>query len=468
MNLSQNLNLAQKQQLVLNQKMEQRLEILTLPIIDLEQAIYNELESNPAHELTEEKRDEFDSDFSSNDTQSETLDFSEKNNQLDESYKDLYDYDIYNDNYYVGEQSSDFDIFTILDTGKDIKEYLIEQLHLLSISKDEIEIGENILGYLNDDGYLPEDILDISVEKFDISFEKAEKVLSVLQKFEPPGICARNIQECFLLQANFYYPYDSDLTEIITEHLELLTKNKLNDIAKLMSLDLDDLKKEIEKIRKMSFKPALRYEETKVDYIRPDCYVDITEDDEFIITINDYLPRLSISHNFESLIGDSKNSTLKKFVKKSINDAKIFINAISDRKDTLKKVVAKICEKQQEFFLKKNGGINPLKYSDIAEELGHDESTISRTVNGKYMQTPYGIFPLKYFFAIEIGNTGISNKDVKTALQEIVENENKSKPYNDLQIVEELKKLGYAVSRRTVNKYRDALGIPAARLRKKY
>lgn len=483
--------------LQLNQKLSQQLQLLPQQILyqkllllnnlSLEQRIKEELDSNPV--LEEVPVDEI------NQTQ-ETEQSSEVesllNEEIESESQEIEAFtleDFMNDNPeafspdYQDEETEVAEIPT--PVRQSLNEQLMTQLRLLNLSPELFRLGEEIIGNIDEDGYLTTPLEDIvkDLELFEnikIPYDQAEKLLKQIQHFEPLGIGSRNLQECLLIQLE-----EKDINpkikniakKILIDYFDDFTSKRYEALERNLKISREELKEAINVIQHLNPKPGEgTLTNTDVQQITPDLIVEKI-DNKFVVYLNDRnIPQLRINPEYEMIIkkrykkiksGDEKE--IKKFIKEKIDAAKWFIDAINQRKITLLRVMNLIVEKQRDFFEYGEKHLKPMVYKDIAEPLNLDISTISRVVNGKYVQSPVGIHELKYFFSegLETENgEAISNKNVKLRIKEIIENEDKSKPLPDDEIAKILNKEGIKIARRTVAKYREQLGIPIAKLRR--
>lgn len=484
--------------LQLNQKLSQQLQLLPQQILyqkllqlnnlSLEQRIKEELDLNPVlEELPIDEATQFqDEEHISTGAESSSIDELEKDIEETESFTIE---DFMNDNPeafspdYQGEENEISEIPTPVRQG--LSEQLMAQLRLLNLSPELFRLGEEIIGNIDEDGYLTVSIEDIlkDLELFEhitIPFEKAEELLKQIQHFEPLGIASRNLQECLLIQL-----HEKDINpkikiiakKILTDFFDDFTSKKYESLENKLKVTRDELKEAINIIQHLNPKPGEgSLTNTDVQQITPDLIVEKI-DNKFVVYLNDRnIPQLRINPEYEMIVkkkyrkiksGDIKE--IKKFIKEKIDAAKWFIDAINQRKITLLRVMNLIVEKQRDFFEYGEKHLKPMIYKDIAEPLSLDISTISRVVNGKYVQSPIGIHELKYFFSegLETENGEIiSNKNVKLRIKEIIESEDKNKPLSDDEIAKILNQEGIKIARRTVAKYREQLGIPVAKLRR--
>jgi RNA polymerase sigma-54 factor len=314
--------------------------------------------------------------------------------------------------------------------------------------------------------------VDNVAEIFESSGSNVESILMKIQKFDPVGVGARDLHECLLVQLKEIKPQPKLAIKVIAYHFEDFKNKRYEKILTEINIDREELKDIIDVIAKLNPKPGLGLYNTKHNYIIPDFIVEKVED-EFVVTLNDWnIPPLRISKTYKRLL-HSKNNTdkeTKQYIRKKIESAKWFISSIYQRKITMLSVMQSIVEKQYDFFSRGPSYIKPLIMREIADMINMDISTVSRVANGKYVQTDFGIFELKYFFTERIQTDDgeeVSTRKVKERINEMISNENPDKPMSDEKISQVLTSEGFPVARRTVAKYREQLNIPVARLRKK-
>lgn len=465
--------LQQKLQQKLSPLQIQTIKLLELPLLELEQKIQKELEENPVLDEDTERGAEDQDEESSVPKRVSLNDIPEDSTP---SYK-----------LYVNNQGKDlkpqYNTFSVKES---FQQSLINQLGYKSLSERENQIALFIIGSLDDDGYLRrplESVMD------DISFklgietteEELEKLLKMIQDFEPVGVGARTLQECLILQmeAREKSRIQGLALEVLKHHFEEFTKKHYQKIINKLGITQADLKAIIEEIVKLNPRPGGQVDDSYIEQVQqivPDFVLE-NKDGELIMSQPKFsLPELKVNKRYAELLtrtSGSKNRSEREasaFVKQKLDSAKWFIEAIKQRHNTLQNTMNAIIEFQRDFF--QDGDetrLKPMVLKDIAEMTKLDISTISRVVNCKYIQAPFGIYPLKYFFSeglmTESGEE-VSTREIKKILQESVEAEDKSKPLTDEELVETLHSKGYNVARRTVAKYRDQLNIPIARLRK--
>ncbi|MFQ6113690.1 MAG: RNA polymerase factor sigma-54 [bacterium] len=482
-----NLNLAQRLSLQLKQSPQQVLlsSLLQLPILSLEQKIKLELEMNPLLEVDEQLEMELDEEMEEEAEQVVELEAKEddkdgeveaENDAMDDFESEEVDWDtILND-----EDNYDFriprdrsaEVFERPEVAPTtLPEHLLSQLHVTNLSQKEMVIGEYIIWNINEDGYLTYQLEQIA-KNLDVSIEEIEKVLKVIQQFDPVGIGARNLQECLLIQLLEKDPKNSIAISILRDHFDDFTNKRFEKIAKKMDITLDDIRKANEEITKLNPKPGEGYILYQQNVIVPDLIVE-RDNSDFRILMNDWnIPHLRINNSYKKLLLDKKNTPkeTRDYIRQSLESARWLINSIHQRRATILRVMEAIINKQREFFDKGKEYLKPMILKDIADEIGMDISTISRVTNGKYVQTEWGVFELKYFFSERIKSDAgedVSNKRIKSLIKEIIDSEHPNKPYNDQKIAELLKEKGFNVARRTVAKYREQMMIPVSRLRRK-
>jgi RNA polymerase sigma-54 factor len=449
--------------------------------MELDQRIKQELEVNPA---LEEGKDELEEEFEQEEYEEEAGE-DERDFDIDEYLSDdepAYKTSISN------KSKDDEDKSMPLSSGKTFQEHMLGQLNMQQLTEEEITIATYLIGSLDDAGYLERD-LEAIVD--DLAFsqnliateEELEEVLGDVQKLDPPGIAARNLRECLILQME--RRLNSDITrytalQILKDHFESFTKKHYKKIIQKMEISEEDLKQAIDEIIRLNPKPGGSLKETSksLQQIVPDFQVTEVEG-ELQLSINGRnAPELKVSRGYEKMLRNySEGAKLKKtdkeamtFVKQKLESAKWFIDAIKQRQNTLLTTMTAIMNYQREYFLTGDEGkLEPMILKDIAEIVELDISTISRVANSKYVQTPYGTFSLKYFFSESLSTDSgeeVSTRQVKQILTEAVDAEHKRKPLTDEKLAKLLKDKGYNIARRTVAKYREQLNIPVARLRK--
>ncbi len=350
-----------------------------------------------------------------------------------------------------------------------LSEHLEEQLRLQRLSEEELQIGLFIIGSLSNDGYLALPVEEIARE-LKTTPEAVEKVLQVVQGFDPVGIAARNLTECLLIQLRQRETPVPMAVRILTEHFDAFINKRYEVIARKLGITLEEVKEAFEEIRKCNPKPGEGYFDEKQNYIIPDLIVSRVGD-EFVVYLNDgNIPNFYINTAYKDMfLKGGTDKKVKDFVTRKLESARWFINAIHQRRTTILRTMRAIVKRQEEFFRKGKDYLKPMILQDIAEDIGMDISTISRVTSGKYVQTDRGVFELKYFFSERMESSSgedVSTKVIKARLRDIIDAEDKSDPLSDQAIANMLAKEGYPIARRTVQKYREQLRIPVKRLRR--
>lgn len=465
MDMNMNIDLSQKQ--VLSQRMVQTMEILQMSAQELESYIEELSIENPVVELASNMQTA-NSDQHSQDDLHRKLDWLEST-------------DYQNKVYYQQERDSNSlqDDWNLSNDSENLlSDYLSSQLLSIHYNPIEREILEYLILSIDSRGYFTESLSDVAV-RFNVDEDIVHTLLLDIQELDPAGIGACNLQECLLLQIERKkeaLPTTKSLdmintldlaAKIVKDHLNLLGKNHLSHISKQLHISMEELEDACDVIRSLNPKPGSSYSSREqLNYITPDIVV-VKLKENFEILINEYqYPKFSISSFYREMLSTSKDDDVQKYLKQKIQQAEWVSNCITQRTSTLSLVTHVIVEKQQDFFLYGPKYKHPLRLSDIAEELNFHESTISRAMRGKYLQCSYGVFPLNFFLTAFVLPGDSSRQDaltsdqIKDVIKKIIANENKEKPFSDRLIGEELEKHNIKISRRTVAKYREELGIP--------
>ncbi|RXK83698.1 RNA polymerase factor sigma-54 [Filimonas effusa] len=490
MSLSQSLQ--QKLLQKLSPQQIQLMKLLQVPTANLEERIKEELEENPALEVTDEERDDYD-EAEEFDTQEEEyeMDGSEDeyenidiSDYVSDSDDDVADYKLRDDNYPDADDKKTLP-FKIESSFHDI---LVDQLGLLSLDEKNYKIAEQVVGSLDDDGYLRRELSsmvdDLAFrQNVDASEEEIEAVIHKIQQFDPPGICARNLQECLLLQLKRQLAGGKEVSlaiQVLDKYFEEFTKKHYEKIQRGLNLNDDQLRDVINAIIKLNPKPGGNLGEINKaeSYVVPDFFI-LNSGGKLELSLNaKNAPDLRISEGYRDMLreydkGAKKDKRQKEavmFIKQKIDSAKWFIDMIKQRQHTLLSTMNAIMEYQREFFLTGDEtNLKPMILKDIAEVTGLDISTVSRVANSKFVQTEFGTYRLKFFFSESLSTESgeeVSTREVKKILSDLIEGEDKRKPLSDERLTELLQEKGYNIARRTVAKYREQLNIPVARLRK--
>ncbi len=483
----QKLSLQQKLLQKLSPQQIQVIKLLELPTIQLEQRIKKELEENPVLEIENDNFESTDEEYSDSD-----LKTNEDRDNEEFSVSDYLNEEDYPSFRYNTQNSSKGDKVTEIPVSDSTSfhEYLLDQIRTVFLSERERIIAEYIIGSIDEDGYVRRELPSMADDlEFSQNIKTNEseltKVLQIVQELDPPGVGARNLRECLRLQISRKDDQNEAVMlagRILKDSFEEFTRKHYDKIQRKFGVDDEILRDAIDEILKLNPKPGSSFSDTinrANQSIIPDFILEIV-DDEFVLNLNQKnAPELNISpyysnmlrsyqENRSGLTRDNKDAIL--FVKQKIDSAKWFIDAIKQRQATLMMVMTEILMYQRAFFMEGDETkIRPMILKDISDRTGLDISTISRVSNSKYIQTHFGIYPLKYFFSESMQkDTGeeVSTREIKSILQECINNEDKHKPLTDDDLTQILKEKSYPIARRTVAKYREQLGIPVARMRK--
>lgn len=474
----------------------QLMKLLQIPTATLEQRVQEELEANPALEESEDYNDVFDLDetgFGSGESQNETDGPEEQNFEFDDYLNQYLDddpsaYKLKGDGYTTEDEKS-----VPISFENSFHENLERQLGMLNLTPEEEMVALQIIGSIDEDGYLrrePSSITDdlLFSQNIEVTTDDVERLIKKIQKFDPAGICARDLQECLLLQLRD--KIEKDPTDrikpvalvILEQYFEEFSKKHYDKIKKQLSLSDSELKDAIEVIIKLNPKPAGAINTSNTNqYIIPD-FIVTNRDGELELTLNSKnAPDLRINDQYLDMLKGYRDSVQGRkatkpekeavlFIKQKIDSAKWFIDAIKQRQDTLYRTMYAIMQYQQDYFLTGDERrIKPMILKDLAEVTGLDISTVSRVANSKFVQTEFGTKRLKDFFSESMqtqDGSEVSTLEVKNILNDVISREDKSRPLSDEKLMEILSDRGYNIARRTIAKYREQLNIPVARLRK--
>jgi len=483
------VNISQRLSQTLKQSPQQVLlsSLLQLPVLMLEQKIRMEMEINPLLEQV----DEMDMEQEQLDEEEQEMELElkeeDKNGELKEKEeeeaeqveKDEIDWEAIvgdEENYeYRAPRDDSEERFERPEVSRvTLQENLLNQLHMQKLDEQQVMIGEYIIWNINEDGYLSCSI-EVIAQNLGVTLDEIEKVLKIIQHFEPVGIAARTLQECLLIQLEEREPRNELAVQIIRDDFDDFINKRYEKITKKLNITLEQIKAANDEIMHLNPKPGEGYFSYHENVIIPDITVE-RDGDDFTVILNDSnVPHLRINNRYKNILLQKTSSQqqtreAKEFVKKRLESARWLINSIHQRRLTILRVMETIIQKQREFFEKGKAFIKPMILKNIADEIGMDISTVSRVTNGKYVQTEHGVFELKYFFSEAIrrdDGEDVSNRRIKQRIKEIIDGEDPHHPLNDQTIAAMLKAEGSNVARRTVAKYREQMMIPVSRLRRK-
>lgn len=475
MQVAYNLNLEQTQKLVMTSKLCQSIAMLQFSSLELSTYIEQQLEENPLLELgTENEETAFDENEEDKPCPQE---MAKQDNGFNWE-------DYFGDQYHEGKDRGlvprdeqhkhwEYDCQKSLSLAPTLSEHLLSQLHLSMCSDLDKLIGEYLIGNIDDNGYLRVSLAEVR-EQLNIAPQRVAQVLSLLQSFDPAGVAARDLRECLLLQVERLGINDEVTRKLIGNHLMDLARGKLVKIANTLGVSMQEAQRSSDLIKSLDPKPGRGF-----TGLHPACYIipDVVLQkvgDEYVILVNDAtVPRLTVNAAYRSVLSKEKcvDADTRRFVENKLNSAVWLIRSIEQRRLTLHKVASCLVEQQKDFLEKGIKYMKTLNLKKVADMVGLHESTVSRATSNKYIQTPRGVFEMKYFFSSGLDDdsgTKISSGYIKKLLQEIVAEEDSCCPLTDQKLTEIFSRRGIKISRRTVAKYRGELGIPAIQKRKRY
>src|SRR3954468_7480599 len=474
-----------KQELKINPRLYQAMDLLYMPLLDLQQHLKQELLNNPFLEMVEMEEEEEDEEEA---PETETAAEEDKgNDEIDweEILLDGFDAGGRREEH---EEKEYYEPVTV-DT-RDLSDHLRDQIALLDLDPRQMLLAEEFIGNINEDGYLACPIEDIRQSINDMVIEAAEaaerdpdeipvytedevyRMLEVVQGLDPAGVGARDLRECLMLQLKDAGLEQSVPYRLVRDCFDELINHRWSEISKRFGISPSDVQKAADEIAKLDPKPGLMYSDASDNYIIPDLVVEKI-DGKYHVFLNDAnLPRLKLSRAYQEIARDKKkfDGENKEFISNKLNSANWMIQAIEQRRQTMLKVMNYIVERQREFFEKGIQHLKPLTLREVAEVINMHESTVSRVTNEKFVQTPRGVLPLKFFFSSGLATSDgedVSARGIKAQLQKLVQDEDPKHPLTDQAIVNILRESGVQIARRTVAKYRDQLGVLSARMRKR-
>ncbi len=470
----------QTQSLVLAPQLRQSLKILQAPAMELRSSILEELQANPTLEELPMDGISLDDNGPGDDGNevepNGEMDFEKEDyellNRMDEDWREGLGSD-----YAVRTPSSDeeerrkhfFDSFV----GEiSLQEHLLSQADLADMDALDRKALEYLIGSLDRDGFLNDEVENIALLG-DLPLNKVQKARELLLSFDPVGIGATDRRECLLVQLELSGKEKSLAARILREEYTLLIRRRVPELARKLGVESDTIHRALEEIATLDPAPGRRFAEDTNRVVVPDVKIFQDEEGEWHIVLNnDYIPRLRISRVYKEMIAQGKLPRQEKeYLREKIRSGRFLMNSIEQRQQTVERIAWQLLELQKPFFEEGVSKLRPLTMSQMAEIIGVHETTVSRAIANKYVDTPHGIFELKYFFTagyISQDGQSVSNRSIKDTIQQIVEGEDSSKPFSDQAIVEILKEKGFKIARRTVAKYRDELGILPTNLRREY
>ena len=476
-----------RQELKINPRLYQAMDLLYMPLLDLQQHLKQELLNNPFLDLVEAEDEEEEQEGEAEEpAQAEAED--ERAGEIDWEVILLDGFDTAGGRREEHEEKEYFEPVTV--ATRDLSDHLRDQVSLLELTPRQTLLADEFIGNINDDGYLASGVEDIvralnevvtkaaeeagrDTEDLPLyTEEEGQKMLGTVQSLDPPGVGAQDLRECLLLQLKEAGLEQSVPYRLVRDCFEELINHRWSEISKRFGISAGDVQKAADEIAKLDPKPGLQYGSRDDNYIIPDLIVEKI-DDRYHVFLNDAnLPRLKLSRAYQEIARDKKkfDGENKEFISNKLNSANWMIQAIEQRRQTMLKVMNYIVERQREFFEKGIQFLKPLTLREVAEVINMHESTVSRVTNEKFVQTPRGVLPLKFFFSSGLATSDgedVSARGIKAQLQKLVQEEDPKHPLTDQAIVNILRESGVQIARRTVAKYRDQLGVLSARMRKR-
>ena len=472
MKLGYDLTIEQTQKLTMTPELIQAIQILQFNTQELDEFVQDELMQNPVLEFDktydEKNRDEVSKSEEMDAKACEQADIDLREKVKEAEYDDI----SYKQWEYSRDKDEDYSFEQFVSKEETLEDSLLLQLTFSSLKGEDLKIGRFLAEAIDDNGYLTVTTEEVA-KVFQVETEKVEEVLDVIQTFEPAGVGARDLKECLIIQLAARGLLEDTVEYIILHHLEDLGENKLNKVAKALGLPIGQVQMVCDLIRSLEPKPGRSFASgSNVKYITPDVTVEKI-DGEYQVITNEYsAPRLMVSPYYTNLARSALDDMeLNKYLNEKYNAAIWLIKSIEQRKQTIFNVVDAVIKHQKDFLDNGTKYLKTLTLKQVADDLGIHESTVSRAINGKYMQTPRGVFEIKYFFSSGVTGSdgeGVSSNSIKSMIKDIIDGEDPKNPYSDQDMVKLLSDRGIEISRRTVAKYREGLNILSSSKRRRY
>ena len=466
---------SQRQLMVLAPQLRQSLELLQVPILELRTLVQQEMQQNPTLEEKLPQNEQVEVEPGSSEPEdTKELDFKEEFKvlaRLDDEWREYFQQTNATHHYSAEDAQKRQFFFDSIAQPKSLQEHLSSQVALAGLNETDRPVADLLIGSINDDGYLTTSIEDLSqATGFDVA--RLRELLDVIQEFDPIGVGARDLKECLLLQLKRLGKEDSMVAAIVRDHLDELGSRKYANVAKALKISVEEVQQAAHFIGTLEPKPGRMFTAEAPAYVLPEVVVQKVGNEYVIILNRDQIPHLFISKHYRSLMDDAGTSQeVKTYVRDKIRAGALLIKSIHQRQQTIYRIAFEIVRVQRDFLDHGLSHLKPLTMVEIASLLGIHETTVSRAIANKYMQTPRGTFEMKYFFTPGYKNDAgveVSNKTIKDTIAQIVANEDTTDPLSDQAMVAMLKEKGITVARRTIAKYRDELRILPSHLRKSF
>ena len=476
MEMKPTLNLSLRPALIMTPRLQQALKLLQVPTLELQQILKQEIMQNPLLEEVDELTES--EDLAKEDSPDEAAN-QEAENPIEEDPIDWSEYmqDGSFDRAYIPQSETNVEFLEKIPvTRTTLAESLLEQLHYLNLPPEPMKLAEFLVGSLDDSGWLATPLEEVA-QGTGQSPEDCEKVLLVIQALEPVGVGARNLRECLLIQLEARGDKDTLPWRLIHDQFDNLVNRRFPEIARQLKCSVEDVQAAADEIATLNPRPGLQVSSEDPKYVMPDLLVERVDDD-YVVLLNDrHLPRLRISSAYESVLREKKKSDstagenkTREYIQGKLNSARWLIQTIEQRRRTMIKVMNCIIREQREFFDKGIAFLRPLTLQQVARQIDMHESTVSRVCSGKYVQTPRGVFELKFYFSSGLetdDGEDVSARAAKDIIKTLIEEEDRKDPLSDQRIAELLHEKGLRIARRTVAKYREQLNILPARFRRR-
>ena len=459
--------------MVLAPQLRQSLELLQVPMLELRTLVQQEMEQNPTLEdqALETEQLEIEPALNASEEEDAFKDEFDKLAKLDDEWKDYFNQNQSRQPYSSEEAARRQFFLDSLSQPESLQQHLMDQLSLAVVTAEERQMGELLIGSINEDGYLTSTLEDLAASA-GYALEQLEDVLGLVQEFDPVGVGARDLRECLLLQLRRLGKGEDLVTALVKDHLDALGARRFPEVARALKVSVDQVHEATRMIATLEPKPGRIYAADATSYVLPEVMIQKIDGEYAVILNNDQIPRLHISEHYRQLMADENTTAeVKNYIREKVRAGLFLIKSINQRQQTIYNIAKEIITVQHEFFEHGISHLRPLTMAEVATVLGIHETTVSRAIANKYMQTPRGTFDMKYFFTPGYRNAegvSVSNKTIKDTISHLVAAEDPAHPLSDQVIVAKLKEKGLQVARRTIAKYRDELKILPSHLRKGY
>lgn len=463
------LSQQQRMQLVLAPQLRQSLELLQAPILELRSLVQQEVEQNPTLEEQPQETEQIDVESQTAEEAAEFDDEFERLVQMDDEWRDYFNQNKPIRHYSAEDAARRQHFFDSLSQPESLQQHLMNQLTLAGLEGTDYQIAELLIGSINDEGYLTTSLEELAgTTGFDVA--EMERVLEIVQEFDPIGIGARDLRECLLLQLRRLGKEDSIAATIVDTRLDDLGARRFSEIARALKAPIEEIQEAARLIATLEPKPGRSFAADATSYVTPEVVVQKVDGEYVIAQNNDQIPHLHISDHYRQLMSDSQTSAeVKNYIREKVRAGLFLIKSIGQRQQTIYNIAREIVEAQRDFFEHGVTHLRPLTMAQVAALIGIHETTVSRAIANKYMQTPRGTFEMKYFFTPGYRTADgqeVSNKAIKDAIAKLVAEEDAAKPLSDQDMVNRLRDQGFKLARRTIAKYRDEMKILPSHLRK--